>query len=381
MAKILMINVPAHGHVNPTLALTKALVDEGHEVTYLVTEEFRSKIEATGAIFKTYKFNFNNPYSYENVKSAYDEALKLAKDCDCIIYEFMFLLGQEIGDKLNKPTVRLYSCFAWTRESAKYIFANCDEMKLKLLGKRTFRKVAFGRYLRKFDMRTNDIIDEITDVEADLNIVFTTKEFQIYNDEFSNKNWAFVGPSISERNDPNDIPFDKMKNKIIYVSLGTIFNDSLTFFKNCIEAFKDRDVSVIMSIGKKIKKEELGEIPDNFYVYEFVPQLEVLKKTDLFITHGGMNSTSESMYFGVPEIVVPQAADQPIVAKRIEELHLGKSINKKEVTAEKIRNYSDEILKDSSYKNNMIEMSKKMREAGGEKKAVILIDELINKNL
>ena len=234
--------------------------------------------------------------------------------------------------------------------------------------------------MKKFDMRTNDIIDEITDVEADLNIVFITKEFQIYNNEFRDEKWTFVGPSISDRNDINNIPFEKMKNKIIYVSLGTVFNDSLSFFKKCIEAFKDKDVSVIMSIGKKVKKAELGEIPDNFYVSEFVPQLEVLKRADLFITHGGMNSSSEAMYFGVPAIVVPQAADQPIVAKRIEELHIGKLINKKEVTVEKIRDYSDEILNDSSYKNNMIEMSRRVKEAGGAKKAAMMIDELINKN-
>lgn len=135
MAKILILNVPAHGHVNPTLALTKALVDEGHEVTYLVTEEFRSKIEATGAIFKTYKFDTKNPYSYENVRSAYDSALKLAEDCDCLIYEFMFFLGDVIGDKINKPTVRLCSSFAWTRKISADVFSNCDNMKLKLLEK------------------------------------------------------------------------------------------------------------------------------------------------------------------------------------------------------------------------------------------------------
>ena len=226
-----------------------------------------------------------------------------------------------------------------------------------------------------------DIIDEITDIPADLNIVYTTREFQVDNDRFDDKIWKFVGTSIVDRNDKNDIPFNEIKNKIIYVSLGIIFNNSLKFFKNCIEAFKNTDVTVIMSIGKTLKKEQLGKISNNFYVYNFVPQIEVLKRTDLFITHGGMNSTSEAMYFGVPLIVVPQVANQPIVEKRIEDLELGRVINKNNISSNIIRNYANEILNDDRYKDNMMKMRTKVRQAGGENRAVELINDLLKEKL
>lgn len=380
MAKILIINVPAHGHVNPTIGLTKALVRAGHDVTYLVSEEFRSKIEPTGAVFESYDFDNKRPFTEKNVRRVYDRALELGKNADCIVYEMMFFLGKALGDKLNKPTVRLYSCFAWNKEISQQVFNNCG-FKLKLLGNRAFRKVAFSRRLKSFETKTQDIIDEITDIPADLNIVYTTREFQVDNDRFDDKIWKFVGPSIVDRNDKNDIPFNEIKNKIIYVSLGTIFNNSLKFFKNCIEAFKNTDVTVIMSIGKTLKKEQLGKIPNNFYVYNFVPQIEVLKRTDLFITHGGMNSTSEAMYFGVPLIVVPQAADQPIVGKRIEDLELGRVINKNNISSNIIRNYANEILNDDRYKDNMMKMRTKVRQAGGEERVVELINDLLKEKL
>lgn len=136
-----------------------------------------------------------------------------------------------------------------------------------------------------------------------------------------------------------------------------------------------------MSIGKTLKKEQLGKIPNNFYVYNFVPQIEVLKRTDLFITHGGMNSTSEAMYFGVPLIVVPQAADQPIVGKRIEDLELGRVINKNNISSNIIRNYANEILNDDRDKDNMMKMRTKVRQAGGENKAVELINDLLKEKL
>ncbi|WP_442789489.1 nucleotide disphospho-sugar-binding domain-containing protein [Paenibacillus sp. CAA11] len=58
-----------------------------------------------------------------------------------------------------------------------------------------------------------------------------------------------------------------------------------------------------------------------------MPQLEVLQKAKLFITHGDMNSTSESLYYGVPLIVLPQSADQPIVARCVDEIGAGIHLN------------------------------------------------------
>jgi len=77
---------------------------------------------------------------------------------------------------------------------------------------------------------------------------------------------------------------------------------------------------VIMSVGRNIQIESLGLVPDNFLVENFVPQLEVLKRADVFITHGGMNSLNEALYFGVPVIVVPQQVEQAFNMRRLKKL-------------------------------------------------------------
>ncbi|MCV5706991.1 UDP-glucosyltransferase, partial [Escherichia coli] len=87
-----------------------------------------------------------------------------------------------------------------------------------------------------------------------------------------------------------------------------------------------------LSVGKHIDTNQLKNVPPNFKVYNYVPQLEVLKQANLFITHGGMNSSSESLYFGVPMIVIPVMGDQPIVAQRIEDLKAGIQLNLKKLT-------------------------------------------------
>lgn len=120
-----------------------------------------------------------------------------------------------------------------------------------------------------------------------------------------------------------------------------------------------------MSIGNVVKLEQLGKIPDNFFVYPFVPQLEVLQKASLFITHGGMNSVNEALYYGTPMIVIPVGNDQPTVARQIETLHLGKYMKRKDTDAVSLRLTAMEILNNNNYKDTLKKFQMKSQAAGG----------------
>lgn len=151
------------------------------------------------------------------------------------------------------------------------------------------------------------------------------------------------------------------KCPLIYISLGTIVNNIKSFYRKCIRAFEHENVQVIMSIGSVVNKDRLGKIPDNFSIYSFVPQLEVLSNTDVFITHGGMNSIMESLYYGVPMIVIPFITDQPLNAKRIEELQLGKKLEFRKITSEMIRTTTLSVMKNSAIHKQVLEIKKEMR--------------------
>lgn len=131
--------------------------------------------------------------------------------------------------------------------------------------------------------------------------------------------FKFLGASVYERNEEK-FSIAVSGKPVIYISLGTIVKGTASFFHECIKAFKDENVTVIMSVGKTFQIEKLGMIPDNFCVYDSVPQISVLKQADVFITHGGMNSVSEALVCGVPMLVVPFMTDQPTNARRIEEI-------------------------------------------------------------
>jgi MGT family glycosyltransferase len=203
-------------------------------------------------------------------------------------------------------------------------------------------------------------------------IVYTSKEFQPLSETFSDK-YAFVGPSIM------DVEAEESKGdrRTVYVSLGTVLNKNDSFYLNCIKALKECDVDVIMSLGEKTEISDLGEIPANFEVKVKVDQIKVLKKSDVFLTHCGMNSANESLYYGVPMVLFPQHSEEALVAERV--AALGAGLMLKGNKPNHINNAIEQILKDGTYKENANKISKSFRIAGGGKKAADVILMVIDK--
>ena len=109
----------------------------------------------------------------------------------------------------------------------------------------------------------------------------------------------------------------KTADKTVYISMGTVVKNE-EIYKSCIEALKGTDYQVIVSCGTN--SHNFGTLPDNIQVYEHVDQMAVLSISDVFITHCGMNSASEGLYFEVPLILCPQTPEQGAVAARTEAL-------------------------------------------------------------
>ena len=110
---------------------------------------------------------------------------------------------------------------------------------------------------------------------------------------------------------------------------------------------------------------DLGEIPKNFIVKNYVPQTEVLKHTRLFITHGGMNSTIEGLYYGVPLIVIPQSADQPIIAGQVANIGAGITLQMQKLTANQLSEAVDQVLNDPSFDKAVANIRDSFQKAGG----------------
>ncbi|WP_346768752.1 nucleotide disphospho-sugar-binding domain-containing protein [Paenibacillus sp. HB172176] len=214
---------------------------------------------------------------------------------------------------------------------------------------------------------------------APLTIVYTVKDFQPEGDSFDDS-CKFVGPSIAPRAAQTSFDFTVLEGKsVIYLTLGTVFNQAVAFYKECFEAFGDTEHIVVMSVGSRTQLNELGKITGNFIVEHYVPQMEVLSHARLFITHGGMNSTHEGLYYGVPLVVIPQSADQPVIARQVVRSGAGVSLQMQDVNAALLRETADHVLGHVSFKTIAMAMSESLRRAGGYRQSAEAIIEFRNR--
>jgi len=354
-----MINLPFSGHVNPTLPLTKALVSRGHHIDYICTEQFKEKIESTGANFVPYDSFPTNPTENEKKKlsfqAAFDTATSMKGSYDLLIYEMFFYPGIQIAKQLGIPSVRQFSQAAWSDETWK----NASKI-FKISSFLIDAQVMGKKRIQSMQLPFESMDDAIRHSKPDMNIVYIPESFQNYRDSFDDTFYFVVPKQEPVVNDMEKIPYQEMVKPIIYISLGSILKDK-SFFKKCLKIFGGKEMSIILNIGK-VKRESLGKIPNNIYVYSYVPQVDVLQHVDVFLTHCGMNSVNEAIDAGVPMIAMPFINDQIETANMIEKLKLGKRIHSFPSRAKEIENTVQELLTNPIYKTNVEKIKNEINE-------------------
>jgi len=397
MARVLFINGGSEGHVNPTIGVVKELVSRGEEVVYFTIEAFRERMEKTGATVRTFnseKFiqaflSGGRNYLLERINGLLHTADIMipsvleqieGEEFDYIIHDSMFGCGHLLAQILKLPAINSCTSFAQTKASfdkmLEHLSQNIPTEIIQSINDE-FQNLT-NKIKEKYDVEIRSPYEVFCN-PAPLTIIYTTREFQPSGETFD-QTYKFVGPSISLQSIDKSFDLAAFKEKsVIYISLGTVFNQAMDFYKLCFKAFGNTDHMVIMSVGEKTKLAELGEIPKNFLVKNYVPQTEVLKYTRLFITHGGMNSTHEGLYYGVPLIVIPQSADQPVVAGQVAKLGAGINLQMQNLTAKQLHEAVDHVLKHSSFQKAAANIRESFHKSGGYRQAVDEIFEFKSK--
>ena len=357
--KILFINLPYYGHVVPTIGLVQELIKHGCEVTYLLPFDWKEKIAESGATFHGYD---NHRQLSEQIKNAYSVAESIVEKFDFVIYEQFFFLGKHLAEKYGKPVARVFTAPVTNEKlMAEFITSKgpLSIFKHKWIARAFTRDIA-----KDIPMKTDNWLDEIIYNPPRLNLVYTLREYQPYESEFPAEQYKFLGPSVCERKEAN-LDYVKGEKPLVYVSLGTIINGAVSFFQNCMEAFRNEDVDLIISVGQQFNIKRLKNIPPNVHVYKSVPQLKVLEMADVFVTHGGMNSVSEALFYGVPMVVIPLVSDQPVNARCVERLGVGKAVTYSKVNKVSIREYVMSVLSNEDIKTNIKKVQELISKAPG----------------
>ncbi len=395
MATICMIGHPAPGHINPTLPVVAELVRRGERVHYFATEPFRAKIEQTGAAYHSlgqqsiFERNLARggilggmsglmESTEEILPNLLSEVEALAPDL--LLTEAHALWGNLLAQILQVPTVTLCSMFAINsrlisaEQFAGHMYATADSARDGLLEMNRYYETA-RRLDRRYGTRSPGMIDYLGNPQ-ELNIVFTAREFQIGPEAFD-ASYQFAGPTSGIRMEgaapASDFNLAALRPPVIFIAMGTMYNEEIALYKACFEAFSSALFQVVMAIGHRVDPAALGKVPENFRIEPYVPQLGVLERAALFITHGGINSAHEAMMAGVPMLVLPAAADHFVVAGQVEAIGAGIVLHRRQATAELLRQYADRILNTPSFRDRSAKTGKALREAGGAGRAADVI--------
>jgi MGT family glycosyltransferase len=186
--------------------------------------------------------------------------------------------------------------------------------------------------------------------------------------------------------DPNSrpsvaFPFERLDGRpLIYASMGTLQNRVQDVFREIALACVGLNAQLVISLGGGSAPEQIGPLPGNPLVVAIAPQLELLSRAALTITHAGLNTALESLSAGVPMVAIPVGNDQPGVAARIKWVGAGEFLPLKRLNAAGLRLLINQVLEQPSYRERAQQISVEIKKANGVKRAVGLIEAALGTN-
>jgi zeaxanthin glucosyltransferase len=162
-------------------------------------------------------------------------------------------------------------------------------------------------------------------------------------------------------------PWEQLNgNPLIYASLGTLINGSKDVYRTILRAVGELlQMQMVLSVGTNVDPCDLGPIPSNTIVVRVAPQIELLKRASLCITHAGLNTVLEALAQGVPMVAIPLGYDQPGVAARIAYHGVGEFIELDDLTAQRLSELITKVSRNFSYREKAYWFKKVLGETRG----------------
>ena len=210
-------------------------------------------------------------------------------------------------------------------------------------------------------------------------ITQTPREFDFPGDHWPT-HFHYTGPWHEPSLRPAvDFPWERITGEpLIYASMGTLQNGSERIFQTIAAAAQAPGRQLVLSIGKNLQPGKIGPLAPNTILVAQAPQLEILQRASLCITHAGLNTTLESLTAGVPMVAIPITNDQPGVGARIAYTGTGVVVPLQELADEagvpKLRGAIDKILNEPGYRENARRIQQAIARTNGLQLAADLID-------
>lgn len=186
----------------------------------------------------------------------------------------------------------------------------------------------------------------------------------------------YTGPFHDEGStEPVSFPWEMLDGRpLIYASMGTLQNRLPRIFHAIAGACAGLDAQLVISLGGH-EVEPPADLPGEPIVVQYAPQLDLVARASLVITHAGMNTVLESLAQGVPMVALPVANDQPGVAARLKHLGVGEFIPVRRAKASALRAAIDKVRSGPAYRMNARKYQRQIAELDGLGRAADIVEE------
>jgi zeaxanthin glucosyltransferase len=188
----------------------------------------------------------------------------------------------------------------------------------------------------------------------------------------------YTGPFHDGKGRPKvEFPWDRLTGEpLIYASMGTLMNGRADVFRTIVDGVaRHKDTQLVLSIGDQLDPKQIGPVPGNAIIVNQAPQLEVLKRASVCVTHAGLNTVLESLAQGVPQVGIPITFDQPGVATRIAAKKTGVTMPFEKLTSDQLSTLLGEVLNNDVYRENARKFQDVIAKTNGLSMAADLVEQ------
>jgi MGT family glycosyltransferase len=384
-----MFSIAAHGHVNPSLEVIRELVARGHRVTYAIPPVFADKVAETGAEVKPWRSTLPSPDDdpsawgttlLDHVEPFLNDAIQAlpqlieayaGDEPDLVLHDIASYPARVLAHRWGVPAISLSpNLVAWEGYEEEVAEPMWAEPRQTERGRAYYAR--FEAWLRENGITQHP--DPFAGRPA-RSLVLIPRALQPHADRVDEKVHTFVGACQGDRSAQGDWQRPAGAEKVVLVSLGSAFTKQLAFYRECVRAFAGLPGwHLVLQVGRHVTPAELGDVPVNVEVRSWVPQLAVLRKADLFVTHAGAGGSQEGLATATPMIAVPQAVDQFGNADMLQGLGVARHLPMEEATAETLRAAALALVDDPEVARRLKGVQAAMAQEGGTRQAADLIE-------
>jgi MGT family glycosyltransferase len=189
----------------------------------------------------------------------------------------------------------------------------------------------------------------------------------------------YTGPFVDPvQRPPLDFPWNRLDGRpLVFASLGTLQNQSRDIFRKIAEACAGLNLQLVISLGGGLEPDLLGDLIGEPLVVRFAPQLDLVKRASVVITHSGINTVLESLSEGVPLVCIPLGNDQPGVAARVKAHGAGIVVPPRKANAKRLRAAVQAVMENDSYRLAARQIQAAIAEIDGLARAADIIEDVL----